>query len=346
MERPPPVPNIVRTFSEHVGETTEGEVGGGGRGTQQFRTFQDIVRTFSVEPPSRGRGGEGHPPVPDIFRTFSEHFRGVHHTGGGAGRGHPPAPNISRTFSEHFRGNLPRESGEGGGEETPTSAEYSPNILRTLPGEPPPRRRCGREAPQQRRTITERFPNIFGGSTAPGEEWERGPPSSERFLNMFRTFEHFRGNCHRRRRGGEGGPHQFRTFPEYFPNMFGGTTTAERGGEGGRGTRQLRTFSQKTPNMFGRTTTPGGGVGSGGNLALTAMYSPNQWIHLTCQGTRMGDSGSEGPTLFATTSKVQTLSPANFMLPLKRPRDCITTNRLGSLCFVGGGGLYQGGVGL
>ena len=33
---------------------------------------------------------------------------------------------------------------------------------------------------------------------------------------------------------------------------------------------------------------------------LTAMYSPNQWIHLTCQGTRMGDSGSEGPTLFAT----------------------------------------------
>ena len=45
---------------------------------------------------------------------------------------------------------------------------------------------------------------------------------------------------------------------------------------------------------------PGGGVGSGGNLALTAMYSPNQWIHLTCQGTRMGDSRSEGPTLFAT----------------------------------------------
>ena len=43
-------PNLFRTCrGNHWGR-------GGGRGTQQFRTFQDIVRTFSVEPPTRGGG--------------------------------------------------------------------------------------------------------------------------------------------------------------------------------------------------------------------------------------------------------------------------------------------------
>ena len=96
-------------------------------GTHHFRTFPNIFR----EPPPRGRGEEGHSPVPNISEhsrgtttqggwgpTNSEHFPNISEhlpnilqepqTRGELGEGAPPVPNFFRTFPAHFRVEPPR----------------------------------------------------------------------------------------------------------------------------------------------------------------------------------------------------------------------------------------------
>ena len=74
-------PNIFRTFSEHC-QTLSGELPAPGRGrgggTHQFRTFSEHFPNMcrlvlSLRSPSE----PGHPPAPNIFRTFSGHYRGI-----------------------------------------------------------------------------------------------------------------------------------------------------------------------------------------------------------------------------------------------------------------------------
>ena len=82
-------PNIFRTFSEHC-QTLSGELPAPGRGrgggTHQFRTFSEHFPNMcrlvlSLRSPSE----PGHPPAPNIFRTFSGHYRGIPLPGRGLG---------------------------------------------------------------------------------------------------------------------------------------------------------------------------------------------------------------------------------------------------------------------
>ena len=109
--------------------------------------------------------GQGHPQIPNIFRTFSEHFPNIlqeHNPGERQGQGMqgaPPFPNIS----EHFR-TFPKICG-GGGEGLPPSDERHPAVP----------------------NISQHFPNIFAGITTEGrgggEVRERPSP----IQNMYRT---------------------------------------------------------------------------------------------------------------------------------------------------------------
>ena len=86
-------PNIFRTCSEHFPNTVKHCQGnspppGGAGGTQQFRTFSEHFPNMcrlvlSLRSPSE----PGHPPAPNLFRTFSGHYRGIPLPGRGLGNG-------------------------------------------------------------------------------------------------------------------------------------------------------------------------------------------------------------------------------------------------------------------
>ena len=241
---------------------------------------------------TRGKVGEEHPPAPNISRTCPEHFRRTHRPGGGVGEGHQLVPNIFRTFSKHFGGTT--TPGEGCGEGAPQFRTFSdhfpkssgepppgrmvrrghppiPNIFRTLSEnsrkEPPPRGRGGRGAPAS----SEQFPNIFGGTTTPGEGWGKERPpiphisnifseppprgscggeasnSSEHFQNIFRTFS----GEPPPRGWGVGAPHPPLTpIPNMcprFPEHFRGTPPRGTGGEGApESSEYFRTFPKQS----------------------------------------------------------------------------------------------------
>jgi len=82
---------------------------------------------------------------PNIFRTLSNIVGGTPRPREGQGRGHPPVPNISRTFPEHVSvGSFIALAQRA---RAPTSSEHFPNIFRTLSGDSLARERAREECP-------------------------------------------------------------------------------------------------------------------------------------------------------------------------------------------------------
>ena len=91
-------------------------------------TRLEALRTFSEH-------------FPNIFRTLSNIVGGTPRPREGQGRGHPPVPNIFRTFPEHVPvGSFIALAQRA---RAPTSSEHFPNIFRTLSGNSLARARAG-----------------------------------------------------------------------------------------------------------------------------------------------------------------------------------------------------------